>query len=85
MFIEFHHAIVNVLRMVGAAQAIYLPVDRFHRAGCLVKAIDARELMLRISSLQLMDRIYQQSYSKSDTRVEGKLDGQVQNHILQCT
>lgn len=62
-FIEFHHAMANVLHMSGAAQAIDLPMDHFHHAGSPVKVMDARELMLRLSSLQLMDRIYQQSYA----------------------
>ena len=62
-FIAFHRAIANVLHMSGAAQAIDLAMDRLHRAGSPVKAMNTQELMLRLSSLHLMDNIYQGSLS----------------------
>ena len=58
-FIAFHRAIANVLHMSGAAQAIDLTMDWLHRAGSPVKAMDTQELMLQLSSLHLMDNIYQ--------------------------
>ena len=59
--IGFHRAIAKVLHMSGAAQAISLAMDRLHPASSAVKAMDADELALRLSTMQLMDSMSQVS------------------------